>query len=75
MDVDDYYRMTASPGSVLRRIGEQYGADIRLTQEKRRELAELAYKSGLGVRGIENRIRQLVDDALFADCKRQYFEF
>ena len=75
MTADDYYQMTASFGTVLRHIRQQYGADVRLTPEKRRELAELAYKDGLGVRGMENQIRQLVDDARFDDCERQCFEF
>ena len=40
-----------------------------------RELAELACRTGLGVRGMENQIRQLVDDAIFDDCRRRSFEF
>lgn len=75
MTADDYYAMTGSSGGVLSRIGEQYGADIRLTPAKRRELAELAYATGLGIRGMEGRIRQLVDDAMFDDCTRRHFEF
>ena len=75
MTTEDYYQMIDSSGSVVQRIGQQYGADIRLTPGKRRELAELAYTTGLGVRGMEGRIRQLVDDALFTDCTRKSFEF
>ena len=41
----------------------------------RRELAELADQTGLGVRGMENQIRRLVDDAIFDDCDRRCFEF
>lgn len=75
MSADDFYEMIDSSGSVIQRIGQQYGADIRLTPKKRRELAEMAYATGLGVRGIEGRIRRLVDDALFDDCERRCFEF
>lgn len=75
MTEEDYYNMTGSSGGVLSRIGQQYGADIRLTPEKRRELAEIACETGLGVRAIESRIRQLVDDAMFDDCTRKHFEF
>lgn len=75
MTTEDYYQMIDSSGSVVQRIGQQYGADIRLTPGKRRELAELAYATGLGVRGMEGRIRRLVDDALFTDCTRKCFEF
>lgn len=75
MTVDDYRSMLDSPHSFLAHIGEQYGADIRLTPRKRRELAELAYRTGLGVRGMENQLRRLVDDAIFDDCERRRFEF
>ncbi|MDE7262765.1 MAG: AAA family ATPase [Oscillospiraceae bacterium] len=75
MTVDDYYRMTDNSLSLLAHIREQYQADIRLTPQKRQELAELASQTGLGVRGMENQIRQLIDDALFDDCERHHFEF
>ncbi len=75
MTEEDYYRMTDSSLGFLAHIGEQYKADVRLSPQKRRELAELACKSGLGVRGMENQIRRLVDDAIFDDCQRRCFEF
>ena len=75
MTEEDYYRMTDNSLGFLSRIGEHYKADIRLTPQKRRELAELAYRTGLGVRGMESQIRRLVDDAIFDDCDRRCFEF
>lgn len=74
MTADDYYAMIGSSSGVLRRIGQQYGADIRLTPQRRRELAEMACRTGLGVRGMENQIRRLVDDAIFDDHERKHFE-
>lgn len=74
MTADDYYRMTDNAGSTLQRIRRQYRADIRLTQKTRRELAEAALKNGLGIRGMENRIRAMLDEALFEDCSRRRFE-
>lgn len=75
MTVDDYYRMTDSFCGPLERIGRQYGAQIRLTAGMRRELAEEALSSGLGIRGMENRIRSLLDEALFENCDLRCFEF
>ena len=75
MTVDDYYRMTDNSLDLLAHIREQYQADIRLTPQKRWELAELASRTGLGVRGMENQIRQLIDNALFDDCERHHFAF
>ena len=75
MTVDDYYRMTDNSLGLLAHIREQYQADIRLTPQKRWELAKLASRTGLGVRGMENQIRQLIDNALFDDCERHHFAF
>ena len=75
MTADDYYRMTDNSLGLLAHIREQYQVDIQLTPQKRRELAELASQTGLGVRGMENQIRQLIDDALFDNCKRHHFAF
>lgn len=75
MTVDDYCRMTDNSLHLLHRIRQQYGAEIQLTPQKRRELVELACRTGLGVRGMENQIRQLIDDALFDNCERRRFEF
>lgn len=72
MTVDDYSRMTDNSLGFLTHIREQYQADIRLTPQKRRELAS---RTGLGVRGMENQIRRLIDDALFDDCERHHFAF
>lgn len=49
MTPDDYYQMTASFGPVLGHIWQQYGVNVRLTPEKRRELAERAFQTGLGI--------------------------
>lgn len=74
MTLDDYYRIVDSGCGPVRHVQEQYGVEIRMKESRRKELAEDAYRSGLGIRGMENRIRQLVDDAIFDDCNRQNFE-
>ena len=75
MTTDDYYRMTDSSLGFLARIGAQYKADIRLTSATRRELAELAARNGLGVRGMESQIQRLINDAIFDNCEQRSFEF
>ncbi len=74
MMLEDYYKLMCSGCSPVRHVQEQYKVNIRMTTKRRRELAEDAFQSGLGIRGIENRIRQLVDDAIFDDCNQQSFE-
>lgn len=75
MTEEDYYRLTDNAFDFLAHIGERYRADIHLTPRKRRELAEMACRTGLGIRGMENQIRQLLDDAIFDECDRRRFEF
>ncbi|RKI36480.1 AAA family ATPase [bacterium D16-51] len=74
MTMDDYYRIIDSGCGPVRHVQEHYGVEIRMTESRRKEMAEDAFRSGLGIRGMENRIRQLVDDAIFDDCYRQSFE-
>lgn len=66
--------MTEAPHGVLWQLQCQYGLEIRITPQRRRELAKHAYATGLGVRGMEGQIRQLIDDAIFDDCERQSLE-
>lgn len=74
MHLDDYYRIADSGCGPVRHIQDQYGVEIRMTKRRRMELAEAAFQSGFGIRGMENRLRQLVDDAIFDDCNRQCLE-
>lgn len=75
MTADDYYRITGDLDSFLMRIEKQYRTNIKLTHKMRRELAELACSSGLGIRGMENRIRAMLDEAIFENCNQRCFEF
>lgn len=74
MLLDDYYKIMSSECGPLNHVQEQYGLKIRMTKRRRRELAENAFKSGLGIRGIENSLRELVDYEIFDDCNRQCLE-
>lgn len=75
MTADDYYRLMDSSCGPLQRIRRQYNAEISLTEETRRLLAEKAISTGLGIRGMENQLRSMMDEALFEDCSRKRFEF
>ena len=54
MTLDDYYRIIDSGCGPVRHVQEQYGVEIRMTECRRRGLAEDAFKRGLGIRGMEN---------------------
>lgn len=74
MALEDYYRIMDSGCGPVCHIQEQYKVEIHMTKSRRTELAEEAFQNGLGIRGIENCIRQLVDDAIFDDCNQQCLE-
>ncbi len=75
MTADDFFHMVDSPAGPVHRLQERYGVEIRLTEQRRRELADLAAETGLGVRGMENQLRKLLDDALFNDHTQETLEF
>ena len=74
MALEDYYRIMDSGCGPVRHVQDQYKIKIRMTKSRCKELAEDAFQNGLGIRGMENRIRQLVDDAIFEDCNQQCLE-
>lgn len=67
MTAEDYFHMLDSTSGPVERLQKWYGIEIHLTEQKRRELADAAAESGLGVRSMESKLRQLVDSALFED--------
>lgn len=75
MTEEDYFRMLDSPTGPIARLESRYRVEICLTEAKRRELAELAANSGLGVRGVESQLRRLLDNALFEDHTQRSLAF
>lgn len=75
LDVDDYAKLLAeSRHSPIQRLEDIYGIKLCLSEEKKLELAQNAYDSGLGVREITNQLTRMVDDVLFEDCETNYIE-
>lgn len=75
MTADDYYRITGDSVQFLQRLKKQYRANIKLSPEIRHKLAEEACSSGLGIRGMENRIRAMLDEAIFDNHNKRCYEF
>lgn len=65
MTAEDYFRMLDSTSGPVNRLQSRYKVEIHLTEQTRRDLADLAADKGLGVRGMENQLRRLMDSALF----------
>lgn len=75
MTADDYAQMLCkSSHSPIQRLEDIYGIKLCLSKEKKLELAQNAYDSGLGVREITNQLTRMVDDVLFEDCETNYIE-
>ena len=45
----------------------EFGIAIRISGERKDLLAHEAYASGLGIRGIKNRIRDYIDEIIWDD--------
>lgn len=75
MTADDFFHLLDSDAGPVERLQRRYGVQIHLSAPRRRELAEQAASSGLGVRSMESRLRQLLDDALFEDCAQASLTF
>jgi len=75
MTADDYARMLAeSRHSPINTLEDVYGIKLHLSQQKRLEIAQNAFESGLGVRAITNQLTQIVDDTLFDVPDTNYIE-
>lgn len=66
LTVDDYARLLRDPvRSPAVRIARQYGTSVTLTDQECKELAEFAASAGLGVRSLESRLEQRLDEDLW----------
>lgn len=75
LDVDDYARMlTESRHSPINALEDVYGIKLHLSQQKKLEIAQNAFESGLGVREITNQLTRIVDDTLFDEPDTNYIE-
>lgn len=49
----------------IQRLEKDYGVNLSICDETRLKIAQEAYRSKLGVRGMENQIRNMIDESLF----------
>lgn len=50
-------------------LEKEFHIRLSLSNEKKEELAHESYASGLGVRGLKNRLRDYIDEAVWEDCR------
>lgn len=59
----------------LERLQKTYGVNLSICDETRLKIAQSAYESGLGVRGMENQIRNMIDESLFENHEQLTLSF
>lgn len=59
----------------LERLSRDYGVNLSISDETRRKIAQSAYENGLGVRGMENQIRNMIDESLFENHEQLTLSF
>lgn len=59
----------------LQRLEKDYGVNLSLSDVTRRKIAQSAFERGLGVRGMENQLRNLIDESLFENHEQLTLSF
>lgn len=59
----------------LERLQKDYGVNLSICDETRLKIAQEAYRSKLGVRGMENQIRNMIDESLFENHEQLTLSF
>lgn len=59
----------------IERLEKDYGVNLSICDETRLKIAQSAFERGLGVRGMENQIRNLIDDSLFENHEQLTLSF
>lgn len=59
----------------LERLQKTYGVNLSICDETRLKIAQSAYENGLGVRGMENQIRNMIDESLFENHEQLTLSF
>lgn len=76
MTQEDYIKLlTKDDYGTIQRLEKDYGVNLSICDETRLRIAQNAYKSGLGVRGMENLIRNMIDDSLFENHEQLTLSF
>ena len=71
---DDYIQMlNIKNRGPVHEMEKEFGISIKISFEKKLEIAHNAYVSNLGVRGMKNAIREYIDELTWTNCNREIF--
>lgn len=76
MSEADYAELLAKDAfGPIERLEKDYGVNLSISEEMRLRIAQSAYESGLGVRGMENQLRNMIDESLFKNHEQLTLSF
>lgn len=66
LTLDDYiYLVSEYEGSPIKSLESIYGMKLEITDEQKKEIAQSAFESGLGIRNVSSQIQRMVDEKIF----------
>ncbi|MEY8523575.1 AAA family ATPase [Lachnospiraceae bacterium 38-10] len=75
MTEKDFFHMMDAACSPIRKLEEEFGVEISLMPETCRKLVSEAAEDGEGIRGMENKLCVMLEDALYEEEDRRHFVF
>lgn len=76
MSEADYAELLAKDDfGPIKRLEKDYGVNLSICDETRLKIAQSAFERGLGVRGMENQIRNMIDESLFENHEQLTLSF
>ena len=73
MTEEDFFHMIDAACSPVRKLEKEFGVEISLMPETCKKLVTEAAKDGEGVRGMENKLCVMLEDALYEEEDRRHF--
>lgn len=75
MTEEDFLYMMDADCSPVRKLEKEFGVEISLMPETCKKLVAEAAEDGEGIRGMENKLCVMLEDALYEEEGRQHFVF
>lgn len=75
MTEEDFFHLMDAACSPIKKLEEEFGVEISLMPETCKKLITEAAKDGEGIRGMENKLYVMLEDALYEEEDRRHFVF
>ena len=75
MTEEDFFHLMDAACSPVKKLEEEFGVEISLMPETCKKLIAEAAEDGEGIRGMENKLCVMLEDALYDEENRRHFVF